>query len=561
MLVHLHVKNLALIQEAQADFGPGLNILTGETGAGKSILMGSVNLALGQKMSRGMIREGAPYALVELVFQVDACTEEKLRELDVFPEDGQVIITRRLMENRSISKVNGETSTAGNIKKIAALLLDIHGQHEHQSLLYPEKQMEILDEFGGREILEKKEAVKVLYRDYSRLKKELESYEIDEEQRRREIGFLEYEIQEISQAQLKPGEDQELETAYKKLVNGKKITEGLGYVYQLTGYEGEGMGAQIGRAMQKLSQVREYDDELENIYSSMEDLDSLLNDLNRELSSYLSEFVFSEKEFQEIENRLDLINHLKSKYGHTIEEILSYEKEKEKELERLENFQERKTELEKNLEEQEKLLADASQELTRVRKDWAFKLEKKIIQSLQDLNFLNVEFHISFREKEGYTAQGKDSAAFMISTNPGEPVLPLQQVVSGGELSRIMLAIKTLLADKDQTETLIFDEIDTGISGRTAQKVAEKMKVIGESHQVLCITHLPQIASQADYHYLIEKNVENMETTTRIRRLSYEDSVEELARMLGGVKITEAVLKNAAEMKDLAQQQKNTRLK
>ena len=321
------------------------------------------------------------------------------------------------------------------------------------------------------------------------------------------------------------------------------------------------MGAQIGRAMQKLSQVREYDDELENIYSSMEDLDSLLNDLNRELSSYLSEFVFSEKEFQEIENRLDLINHLKSKYGHTIEEILSYEKEKEKELERLENFQERKTELEKNLEEQEKLLADASQELTRVRKDWAFKLEKKIIQSLQDLNFLNVEFHISFREKEGYTAQGKDSAAFMISTNPGEPVLPLQQVVSGGELSRIMLAIKTLLADKDQTETLIFDEIDTGISGRTAQKVAEKMKVIGESHQVLCITHLPQIASQADYHYLIEKNVENMETTTRIRRLSYEDSVEELARMLGGVKITEAVLKNAAEMKHLAQQQKNTRLK
>lgn len=561
MLVHLHVKNLALIQEAQADFGPGLNILTGETGAGKSILMGSVNLALGQKMSRGMIREGAPYALVELVFQVDACTEEKLRELDVFPEDGQVIIARRLMENRSISKVNGETSTAGNIKKIAALLLDIHGQHEHQSLLYPEKQMEILDEFGGREILEKKEAVKVLYRDYSRLKKELESYEIDEEQRRREIGFLEYEIQEISQAQLKPGEDQELETAYKKLVNGKKITEGLGYVYQITGYEGEGMGAQIGRAMQKLSQVREYDDELENIYSSMEDLDSLLNDLNRELSSYLSEFVFSEKEFQEIENRLDLINHLKSKYGHTIEEILSYEKEKEKELERLENFQERKTELEKNLEEQEKLLADASQELTRVRKDWAFKLEKKIIQSLQDLNFLNVEFHISFREKEGYTAQGKDSAAFMISTNPGEPVLPLQQVVSGGELSRIMLAIKTLLADKDQTETLIFDEIDTGISGRTAQKVAEKMKVIGESHQVLCITHLPQIASQADYHYLIEKNVENMETTTRIRRLSYEDSVEELARMLGGVKITEAVLKNAAEMKDLAQQQKNTRLK
>ena len=561
MLVHLHVKNLALIQEVQADFGPGLNILTGETGAGKSILMGSVNLALGQKMSRGMIREGAPYALVELVFQVDSCTEEKLKELDVFPEEGQVIITRKLMENRSISKVNGEASTAGNIKKIAALLLDIHGQHEHQSLLYPEKQMEILDEFGGGEILEKKEGVKGFYIEYSRLKKELESYQIDEEQRRREMGFLEYEIQEISQAQLKPGEDQELETVYRKLANGKKITEGLGSVYQITGYEGEGMGAQMGRAMQKISQIREYDSELENIYSSMEDMDSLLNDLNRELSSYLSEFVFSDEEFQETENRLDLINHLKSKYGHTIEEILSYQGEKEKELERLENFQARKEELERKLEEQEMLLKKASQELTRCRKDWASMLEEKIIQSLQDLNFLNVEFHISFREKESYTTQGKDSITFMISTNPGEPVLPLQQVVSGGELSRIMLAIKTLLADKDQTETLIFDEIDTGISGRTAQKVAEKMKVIGENHQVLCITHLPQIASQADYHYLIEKNVENMESSTRIRRLSYDDSVEELARMLGGAKITDAVLQNAAEMKDLAQQQKNTRLK
>ena len=561
MLVHLHVKNLALIQEIQADFGPGLNILTGETGAGKSILMGSVNLALGQKMSRGMIREGADYALVELVFQVNSHTEEKLKEMDVYPEDGQVIITRRLMENRSISKINGETSTAANVRRIAALLLDIHGQHEHQSLLYPEKQMEILDAFGDREISEARDKVAELYKKYSRLKKELEGYEMNEEQRRREIGFLEYEIQEISQAQLRPGEDEELEAAYRKLANGKKITEGLGCVYQLTGYEGEGMGALMGRAVQKLAQIREYDVQLENIYSSMEDMDSLLNDLNRDLSSYLSEFTFSEEEFGEIETRLDLINHLKSKYGHTIEEILSYEAEKEQDLEKLVNFQSRKEELEKQLKNQENLLNDASAGLTEIRKKWAGELEKKIIQGLQDLNFLNVEFYISFKEKETFTPQGKDSISFMISTNPGEPVLPLQKVVSGGELSRIMLAIKTLLADKDQTETLIFDEIDTGISGRTAQKVAEKMKVIGENHQVLCITHLPQIASQADGHFLIEKNVENMETVTRIRKLSYEESVEELARMLGGAKITEAVLQNAAEMKHLAQQQKNTRLK
>ena len=559
--MHLHVKNLALIQEVQADFGPGLNILTGETGAGKSILLGSVNLALGQKMTRGMIREGADYALVELVFQVKSHTEEKLKEMDVYPEEGQVIITRRLMENRSISKVNGETSTAANVRKIAALLLDIHGQHEHQSLLYPEKQMEILDAFGNQEISAAKNEVAELYKKYSGLKKELEGYEMDEEQRRREIGFLEYEIQEISQAQLCSGEDEELETSYRKLANGKRITEGLGYVYQFTGYEGEGMGALMGRAVQKLAQIREYDPQLENIYSSVEDIDSLLNDLNREISSYLSEFTFSEEEFGKIENRLDLINHLKSKYGHTIEKILAYQKEKELELEKLENFQTRKEELERQLKDQEDLLEEASGSLTEIRKKWAGELEKKIVQGLQDLNFLNVEFYISFKEKETFTAQGKDSISFMISTNPGEPVLPLQKVVSGGELSRIMLAIKTLLADKDQTETLIFDEIDTGISGRTAQKVAEKMKVIGENHQVLCITHLPQIASQADGHFLIEKNVENMETTTRIRRLSYKESVEELARMLGGAKITDAVLQNAAEMKDLAQQQKNTRLK
>ena len=298
--MHLHVKNLALIQEVQADFGPGLNILTGETGAGKSILLGSVNLALGQKMTRGMIREGADYALVELVFQVKSHTEEKLKEMDVYPEEGQVIITRRLMENRSISKVNGETSTAANVRKIAALLLDIHGQHEHQSLLYPEKQMEILDAFGNQEISAAKNEVAELYKKYSGLKKELEGYEMDEEQRRREIGFLEYEIQEISQAQLCSGEDEELETSYRKLANGKRITEGLGYVYQLTGYEGEGMGALMGRAVQKLAQIREYDPQLENIYSSVEDIDSLLNDLNREISSYLSEFTFSEEKIMKI---------------------------------------------------------------------------------------------------------------------------------------------------------------------------------------------------------------------------------------------------------------------
>ena len=561
MLVHLHVKNLALIEEAEVDFEEGLNILTGETGAGKSILMGAVNLALGQKMTREIIREGASYALVELVFQVSPDTEEKLRELSVYPEDGQVIITRRITESRSMIKVNGEICTAAAIKKAASLLLDIHGQHEHQSLLYPDRQMEILDEYSQSRFAEKKEAVKVLYSAYSRIRKELEAYEIDEEQRRREISFLEYEIQEIQNAELRDGEDEELEGLYRKLTNSRKITESLNSVYQLTGYEEEGSGTQTGRALQRLGQVSDFDENLENLYRSLEDIDSLLNDFNREVSGYLSEFVFSEEEFQETESRLDLINTLKAKYGHTISEIQVYKEEKEQELERLRNFEERKEALKRELEEKEAALTHACRELTEVRKSWAMKLKEEIKQALEDLNFLNVEFEIRFTEKEKFSPQGKDSICFMISTNPGEPVRELSKVVSGGELSRIMLAIKTLLADKDRTETLIFDEIDTGISGRTAQKVAEKMAVISRQHQIICITHLPQIAAQANAHYLIEKNVEEKGTSTKIRSLSYEESVEELARMLGGVKITEAVLQNAAEMKDLAQQQKNTRVK
>ena len=372
---------------------------------------------------------------------------------------------------------------------------------------------------------------------------------------------MEYEIQEIQEAQLKPGEDEELEAAYRKLSNSRQITEGLGMVYQLTGDTQESSTQQIGRALQKLSQISGFDENLEGFYSALTDIDSLLNDFNREVSSYLSEFVFSEEEFVQIGTRLDLLNHLKSKYGHSIREILVYKEEKEQELERLLHFQEQKEALEKRLETETEELSKACQELTKVRKIWAKELEKQIVQGLQDLNFLNVEFEIQFKEREQFSSQGKDSICFLISTNPGEPVRELSRVVSGGELSRIMLAIKTLMADKDDTETLIFDEIDTGISGRTAQKVAEKMAVIGNSRQVLCITHLPQIASQANAHYLIEKNVENMETSTRIRELSYHDSVEELARMLGGAKITDAVLQNAREMKDLAQQQKNTRVK
>lgn len=359
MLVHLHVKNLALIEEAEVDFEEGLNILTGETGAGKSILIGSINLALGQKMSREMIREGAEYAYVELVFQVGPNTEEKLKEMEVYPEDGQVIISRRLTGSRSISKINGETTTISGIRKISELLLDIHGQHEHQSLLYADKQMEILDAYGQAEIEKAKQKVKGFYKEYRAIKQELESYQLDEEQRRREINFLEYEIQEIEDAQLKYGEDEELSVSYRKLLNGKKITESLDEVYQLTDYE-QGSAGQISRALQKLSQITSFDEKIEELLASLTDVDSLLNDFNREVASYMTEFTFSEEEFFEIEKRLDILNGLKGKYGHTIPEILNYQTEQEKKLEKLLNFEVRKEKLEKQYREKEEELLEAS---------------------------------------------------------------------------------------------------------------------------------------------------------------------------------------------------------
>ena len=561
MLLHLHVKNLALIDEAEVDFTEGLNILTGETGAGKSILIGSINLALGQKASKSMIREHAEYAFVELVFEAGERTAEKLKQMDIFPDDGQVIISRKLTGNRSICKINGETCTVSMVKQAAFYLLDIHGQHEHQSLLYPEKQMEILDAYGKEEIQKKREQVQKDYEIYKALRKELEQYEIDEEQKKRQMDFLAFEISEIEDAKLKVGEDEELEAQYRKMINAKRITESLSEVYELTGYEREGSSEQIGRAVRQLSQVSELDDDLKGIYETLNDIDALLSDFNRELSSYLSGFQFSQEEFLETEERLNILNHLKSKYGASIEAILEYKQEKEEEYEALEHFEQNQAELKRKIEEQETVLQKQCECLTKSRKKWAKSLEKEIIEGLQELNFLDVAFEIVFEEKAEFSSNGKDSICFFISTNPGEPKRELQKVVSGGELSRIMLAIKTILADKDEKETLIFDEIDTGISGKTAWKVSEKMAVIAKSHQVLCITHLPQIAAQADSHFLIEKSVKELETQTKIWRLDEEKSVEELARMLGGESITETVLSNVREMKEMAQQQKNTRVK
>lgn len=561
MLVHLHVKNLALIEEAEVEFGTGLNILTGETGAGKSILLGSMQLILGGKTSRNMIRENADYALVELLFQVEnPKVLKKLESLDIYPEEGQILLSRKIMDGRSISKINGETCTVGQMKAAAACLLDIHGQHEHQSLLYRDKQLEILDSYGRERIFPQKALVEEEYRQYKKSLEELESLDINEEQRNREMAFLEFEITEIENAALTPGEDEELERQYKKLSNARKIMEILQLVHTITGYE-NGAGDMTGTALREITKVTQYDEELESLSQILNEADSLLNDFHRELSSYLEDLVFDEETFYQVERRLDLINNLKAKYGQEISGILSYRDKQLEKLEKLRKYEEYFQAAKEKVQRAEKKLEETSHELSKIRQEYKEQLEKKVVEGLKDLNFLDVEFAIRFDRRKNYTPNGFDDVEYEISTNPGEMRKPLGQIVSGGELSRIMLALKAILADRDEIETLIFDEIDTGISGRTAQKVSEKMAVIGKHHQVLCITHLPQIAAMADTHFEIEKHVKGSETTTEIHPLNEEDSVRELARLLGGAEITSAVLENAKEMKELAQVHKNTRLK
>ena len=561
MLTHLHVKNLALIREAEIDFTEGLNILTGETGAGKSIVIGSVSLALGGKVSREMVRPGADYGLAELVFLVNREKQkEKLLELGITPEEDQVIISRKISDGRSINKINGETVTLSQLRETASLLIDVHGQHEHQSLLQKKKHLEILDEFAKEELGPVKEKLAGAFQNWKKLKKQLQEAQMDEESRLREISLLEFETDEIGKAELVSGEDEELERRYRRMTNARKLMEAAGSAYALTGYEEEsGAGAVIGRAVRELQSAVSFDEELSGLASLLSDVDGLLNDFNREMSDYLTSLEFDEKEFSETEERLNLLNYLKSRYGHTLEEILAYQEKQEQRLAALQDYDRYLQDLEAQLKKAEEELQDLCAEASGIRQRYGKMLCEKIKEHLIDLNFLNVEFEMAFEELPEYTAQGKDSAEFLISTNPGEPLRPLMKIASGGELSRIMLAIKTVLADRDEIDTVIFDEIDVGISGRTAQKVSEKMMLIGRTRQVICITHLAQIAAMADSHYRIEKQVEEGETRTQIRRLSEKESIEELARILGGAEITDAVTKNAEEMRALALERKQSR--
>ena len=550
MLESLKVKNLALIENCETEFTEGLNILTGETGAGKSILLGSVNLALGARAEGDIIRSGADEASVELVFSNSERISNILKSMDISSDEDVVIIQRKITPSKSIFKINGETVLSKQVKELAGELIDIHGQHEHQSLLNTVRQRDMIDAYGGEKTAKCLSEVSFAAENYVNLLKEQEEALSKADGREREISLLEYEIKEIEDAKLIPGEDEELEEAYKRMQSSEKLTESANEAMNLiSGDVGQDAGALISRAINALNRVSSIDPKASELEDKLKEAEDILGDFSLELSKYIDKLEYDPDEFDKTEKRLDLLNTLKSRFGRTIDDVIRYCEDKTAELERLKNLDEYLCKLNEKLEDAKKEYIAAATRLTEARKEASEDFSVKLTETLKELNFLDVKFYVNIdSDYSNVTKQGSDSLEFMISTNPGEPVKPVKNVASGGELSRIMLGIKTILADKDDIDSLIFDEIDAGISGITARDVGKKLKVLSKRHQVISITHLAQIAAMADSHFVIEKGVSDGKTKTTITAIDEALRIKELARLLGGDENSEAALNNAREL-------------
>ena len=557
MLVNLHVKNFAIIDEVWLDLGEGFNVLSGETGAGKSILIGSLNAALGGKISKEQMGSYADYALVELSFESDSPEIRKIFEKnELIYEDGLVTISRRISAGgRSVCRINGEVVSAAALKEISEVLIDIHGQHEHQSLLYKEGQRRIVDE-SSEECKTALLSVKEAYQAYRTAKTELTEAEGSGRKSERELELLSYEAEEIKNARLKEGEDESLEERFRVLSNTEKILEELKLAEEALSTGNEAAEELLGRAERAISKIASYDEALSGFSDRLSVVSEQLSELAGMIRDYADGISGSEEEFNEVGERLDVINRLKSKYGHSIEEINAYAENCEKELSEYSDYDSFLDRLRKELEEKEKVLKKANETLKKARETAAARLSESIEEALKELNFENARFEIRTEETGRYSETGDTEPEFYLSANLGEPLKKLSNVISGGELSRIMLAIKSVVASDNSIGTLVFDEIDTGISGRTAQKVAEKIALLSKSHQVICITHLPQLAAMADSHFLIEKKQADGHTRTGITKLTEDAVTDELSRMLGGAKITDAVRASAREMKQLADETK-----
>lgn len=554
MLENLHIKNVALIEECEISFGGGLNILTGETGAGKSMVIDSLHFALGGRAGKDFLRRGEKTASVEALFLVDTPSmQEKLAKNGIeTEEDGALLITRTLNENgKTLCRINGSTATVGMLKEISEDLIDIYGQHEHQSLLNPAKHIRLLDRFCGTAFLEALEKYKESFQSLREVEKQMKALMGDEAQREQRMDILQFQKEEIEGASLRAGEEEELLERKKRLSGMEKLIrlteESIALLYD--GKEPFPSACeQMGDALAKLREAAELDGRLSGVLEELEDASARVEDAVRDLKREAESQEADPEELEEIEERLQLVYKLKRKYGGSVEAVLAHYASIVQELDFLANSSERTAELTRKRAEERKRLKAAGKTLSELRRATAAQVEEQIEAALKDMEMKNARFHIQIDEKAEWGPEGRDKVEFLISANAGEALKPLAKIASGGEMSRVMLALKTVLVDADEIGTFIFDEIDTGVSGRTARKVGEKMSVLGEKRQILCITHLPQIAALADRHFLIEKHSEGDATTTEVFPLGQGESVREVARLMGGSNITEATLAAAKEL-------------
>ncbi len=555
MLENLHIKNVALIKECQVAFGPGLNILTGETGAGKSMLIDSLQFALGGRMGKDFLRNDEKMALVEALFSVrDNSFSSKLEDNGIEPEeDGTLLISRTLNDTgKSVCRINGNIVTVSMLRELAADLIDIYGQHEHQSLLNPSKHILLLDRFCGSGFEEEKESYAKYFEKRKEIDKQLEELMGDEAQREQRLDILNFQKDEIESAALSADEEDELVEKKKRLTHMERLIrltlESANLLYD--GADDVPSACDnLSSAVDKLRECAGLDSSLESYYNDLEDVYARLEDISREVKRYAQNLEDDPDELERVEDRLQTIYKMKRKYGGSIVAVLKFYQEISEEIQFFSNSQEKVEQLTAEKLKIQGALEAASNKLTAMREEAAKRVAKQIEESLKDMEMKNAKFYIQVTPRDEWNALGKDKVEFLISANAGESLKPLAKIASGGEMSRVMLALKAVLVDADEIETFIFDEIDTGVSGRTAAKVGKKMSIIGEKRQILCITHLPQIAAMADKHFLIEKETSNNQTVTMVKNLDENSAVAEVARLMGSATVTEATLTAARELR------------
>lgn len=536
MIRYLSIKNFATIENTEIEFNDGLNIITGETGAGKSIVIEAVSLALGSRADTTFIRSGADKAVIQMI------AEHK---------GSEYLITRQISSSgKNICRINDEVVTLGHLSMVCKKLADIHGQYDHQSLLNPEYHIKLLDLYHKDKILPAKETVKKLYENYSMLKMQLRNITLKSEKNKREQDFMQFELDELKDASLRTGEDEELEEKISLLQNSEKIYENLAGAYQISSEDEYSVISALKKISDMVTETAPYSSELEELSERLNELYYDFEDICSSIRDSRDNAVFSPEELDAYISRIETINRLKNKHGKSIVQLLSYQEELEKTLSELENSDEIQEELKKQLSKCENALTASCEKLSAARKQAAEELEKEITRELKQLNFNDAEFSISFTEADTFSPEGTDIAEFMISTNRGEPLKPLSRIASGGEMSRIMLAFKKIVGDYDEIPTMIFDEIDSGISGITASIVGKKLREISENHQIICITHLPQIAAFGEHNYKIQKSSDDKMTYTTVSALSENEKTNEIARLLGGANITDTTLKSAKELID-----------